>query len=415
MKMKTLWILLLVLALLAAGMCVWGIVSQTQIAELRVQVKELEAAMQTDEVTETVSTLEDPNALAAEFNGGSVTAAEAAEEYALISGYYQLLGMDEAEYAENAKYSVIDGLVEAKILENKAKEAGVYELTAEHESEIEAQVQAEYEDNIEYYMAFRFDDQKTEEQVREETIAYLNENGYSYEQMLADAWQDAWRAALYDYVTKDMVIDDAQLREFYETQVTTDEMTYQASFEEYEMDAEAGRTIVWHPEGVRKVEAFRIAFDDAQSIEYLSLQAAIEEGDSSKQAQLDALYVQLEGTAQAALNRIQNGEDFETVAAEFGGVTEYSVSAQSTLCGDAFRDAAMALEAVGDVSSPVRTDGGLSILRYASDVTAGKVPFEDVAEELRVNYEEEIKSGLYNSTVLGWIDEADIQYHLDTF
>ena len=415
MRMKTMTAIMLVLALIAAGMGVWAVLGQVRVNELSARIAELEASVNTVAEVEPIALVENPDAIAAEFNGGTVSAAEAAEEYAMLSGYYQLMGMDEAEYAENAKYSVIDGLVEQKVLEIKAREAGVYELTDERIAQLEEQVKTEYEDNIEYYMAFRFDESKTDEEVRQETIAYLDENGFSYEHMLEDARQNAWRDALYDHVTGDMTIDDAKLREFYETQATTDEMTYQASFSEYELDADAGRTIVWHPAGVRRVEYFQLAFDDAQAIEYLSLQAAIESGDTARQAELDALYAQLESQAQAAVSRIQGGENFASVAAEFGGVKETSIAAQSTICGEAFRDAGMALANVGDLSGAVRTDGGVCILRYAGDVAEGLVPFEDVAEELRMNYAEEIKTSLYNATVLQWMSEADIQYHLDTF
>lgn len=415
MKMKTMIAIMLVLALAAVGMGVWAVTSRNRVSELSAQVVELEAAMNVASEEEVIAEIADPDAIAAEFNGGTVSASEAAEQYAMIAGYYQLMGMDEAEYAENAKYSVIDGLVEQKILEIKAKEAGVYELTDERKAQIEEQVKAEYEDNIEYYMAFRFEEGMSDAEVREDTIAYLNENGYSYEQMFADAQQNAWRDALYEHVTKDTEISDDQLREFYETQVTTDEMTYQASFTEYEMDAEAGRSIAWHPAGVRKVEYFQIGFDDAQAIEYLSLQAAVESGDTSKQAELETLYSQLEQKAQAALGRIQSGEDFASVANEFGGMAEISIAAQSTICGETFRDAAMALANAGDVSGAVRVDGGICILRYAGDVAAGAVPFETIADSLRVNYEAEIRSSLYNATVLQWLNEAEIQYHLDTF
>ena len=63
----------------------------------------------------------------------------------------------------------------------------------------------------------------------------------------------------------------------------------------------------------------------------------------------------------------------------------------------------------------VHHHGGACILRYAGDVAEGAVPFETVADALRVNYAAEIRSSLYNATVLQWMDEANIQYHLDTF
>lgn len=357
MKNKRMFAAFLALACVAVGMGAWAVVGQVKLRAANARLEELEAWQTSSE--ETFDLNVDPEAIAAEFNGGVVTALEAAQEYETISAYYDMLGMDEAEYAEDLKYTVIDALVEEKLLALKAQEAGVYELNEEQLAQIEQRVKTEYEENIEYYMAFRFDESKTDEQVREETIDYLNENGYSYEQMLEEAKQNAWRDLLYEYVTKDMTIGEAELQEFYDSQVTTAEMTYSADFSEYEMDSEGGRAIVWHPEGVRRVEAIQLSFDADQSVEYLSLQAAAENGDAQSQTQLDALYQQLEQQVQTALERVQAGEDFLTVANDYGGAEEISVSDRSTLRGEAFRDAAMSLAEIGDVSGVVRTDGGV--------------------------------------------------------
>ena len=183
------------------------------------------------------------------------------------------------------------------------------------------------------------------------------------------------------------------------------------------MDAEAGRTLVWNPEGVRRIDTILISFSDDQSVDYLTLQAALESGDSAKLSELDALYAALEPRAQQALDRLNAGEDFVTLAGEYGTVSVNGsyVSDRSTLCGDDFRSAAMALESVGDVSGLVRTDGGLCILRYAADVPAGAVAYEDVRDELRATYEEELKTSQYNATVVAWIEEANPRYHTDVF
>ena len=415
MKMKRLTAMCLALAVLCAGLGVWAVTGQVRVSKLSTQVRALEAAQQ--ETGAARVSLENPDAIAAEFDGGVVTAAEAAEEYATLAAYYQMLGMSEADYAENAKQTVLDGLVESKVLEMKAKEAGVYELSDAQRTELEARVQQEYEDTLRYYMEFRFDESKSEDEVRAETVAYLDANGYSYESMLEEAEKNAWQDQLFDYVTRDMEIADDQLRELYQSQLESAEMTYTADFAEYEMDAEAGRTLVWNPEGVRRIDTIRIAFDSDQSVEYLSLQAALEGGDSAKLSELDALYAELEPRAQEALSRLNSGEDFDALAEEYGTVSAYGsyVSDRSTLGGDAFRDAAMALESVGDVSGIVRTDGGLCILRYAADVPAGAVAFEDVRDELRDTYEEELKSRAYNAAVVQWIEEANPQYHTDVF
>lgn len=416
MKTKRLTALCLALAVLCAGLGVWAVTGQVRVSRLSAQVRALEAA-QEDGAMYAAASVENPDAIAAEFDGGVVTAAEAAAEYATISAYYQMLGVSEADYAETAKLTVLDGLVEGKVLEMKAREAGVYELSDGQRAELESRVQQEYEDTLRYYMEFRFDDSKSEEEVRAETVAYLEANGYSYESMLEEAEKSAWQDRLFDYVTRDMEISDEQMREFYQSQVESAELTYTADFAEYEMDAEAGRTLVWNPEGVRRIDTILISFSDDQSVEYLTLQAALESGDSAKLSELDALYAALEPRAQQALDRLNAGEDFVTLAGEYGTVSVNGsyVSDRSTLCGDDFRSAAMALESVGDVSGLVRTDGGLCILRYAADVPAGAVAYEDVRDELRATYEEELKTSQYNATVVAWIEEANPRYHTDVF
>ena len=417
MKMKRLTALCLALAVLSAGLGVWAVTGQVRVSKLSAQVRALEAAQEEGSAMRAAVSVENPDAIAAEFDGGVVTAAEAAEEYATISAYYQMLGVPEADYAESAKQTVLDGLVEGKILEMKAKEAGVYALSDDQRAELENRVKQEYEDTLRYYMEFRFDDSKTEDEVRAETVEYLNANGYSYESMLEEAEKSAWQDRLFDYVTRDMEISDEQLREFYQSQVESAELTYTADFAEYEMDAEAGRTLVWNPEGVRKIDTILVSFSDDQSVEYLTLQAALEGGDSAKLSALDALYAALEPRAQQALDRLNAGEDFAALAGEYGTVSVNGsyVSERSTLCGDDFRSAAMALESIGDVSGLVRTDGGLCILRYAGDVVPGAVAYEDVRDELRATYAEEIKTSQYNATIVRWIDEANPRYHTDVF
>ena len=292
------------------------------------------------------------------------------------------------------------------------------EITDAERAEIEARATADFEENVNYYMAFRADDEKSEEDARNETIQYLAESGYTLEGAIEDAMQYAWQQRLYDYVTENTAADEAQLRAFYEQQLSSAELTYSADFSTYEMDVESGRVVVWNPEGVRRVQSILIPFDTEQSIQYLTMTSSAQEGGEDRSAEIDALYDALEPTAQAVLNRIQSGESFEALMQEYDGYgpAEGSrVNASSVIYGTDFRDAALALENIGDISGTVRTDGGLCILRYAGDVTPGPVPFEEVAEKLKSGYDEELKMSQYNATVVQWIADANVQYYQDRF
>lgn len=407
---------MLALVILCVGLAAWGVSGEIRIAKLNERIDAMSISTFFDAEDEQPELDEaQSNAIAAEFDGGKVTVGEVADEYALVCAYYEMMGMDAADYADDAKTAVLDGAIEEKILENKAKELGVFDLTDEQQSEIAQRVQEEYEENIEYYKVFRDGEGKSDDEVRAETIAYLNENGYSYDSMLDEAQKDAWKDQLFDAVTKDMSVTDEQLREFYETQAQSAELSYSADFAAYEMDAQGERIMLWNPEGVRQVEAILIPFDADQGVEYLTLQAALEEGDSSKLDALNTLYEALMPKAQEALSRAEAGEDFAALMQEYGDAGITRVSAKSSFCGDAFRDAAMALANPNDISAPVQTDGGICIIRYVGDVPSGRAAFEDVKDELLENYQAELKSSYYNSTVMGWIQQANVQYHLDAF
>lgn len=404
-------ILSVVLALATAVLALFLVRGNMEIGRLNARILELEAQLAGP------ADNYDPSAAAAEFNGGIVTAAEASAEYELFVPYYEMLGMDEADYAEEAKMDVLNLLVERKILENKAREFGVYDLDEAALAELEQRVQAEFEENVEYYMAFRFDESKSEAEARAETIEYLNENGYAYEDLLQQAKADAWTDRLYAHVTAGFAIDDAQLRAFYEEQLQRAEAIYSANYAEYESDCAAGKAVLWHPEGVRRVQMLVIPFDFEQSARYADLQALLAAGDASRLTELEMLYGELEEAGQQMLLRIQNGESFEAMIDEsgYGNAQGVSISAQSTIFGDALRDAAMALAETGDVSGLVRCDEGLCILRYIGNVTPGPVPFENVSEELRANHTEELKRSRYNAAVLQWVAEAEVICYPERF
>ena len=417
-KLKRLTALCAALAVLTVGFGAWAIVGQVRVSKLSARVAELEASAGSSYAGRPAAVDYDPDVVVAEFNGGVVTLGEAMPEYQMLVSYYEMLNMNVDDYAEDAQLTVLSGLVESKLLQMKAEELGLTTMSDAERGEIEAQATIDYEDTVNYYMAFRSEEGKSEADARAETVAYLLESGYTLEGAIEEAVQNAWQRRLYDYVTAELSVDDAQLRTFYDEQLSSAELIYTADFSEYEMDVESERVVVWNPEGVRRVQSILIPFDMDQNIEYLTLFAAAEEGAADQEAALNELYATLEPTAQQALDRLNAGESFEALMAEYGslGPREGScISERSVLYGDAFRDTALALQNIGDISGIVRTEGGLCILRYAGDVTPGAVPYEQVAAALQSGYEEELKTSRYNATVVQWLADANVHYYTDRF
>ena len=362
---------------------------------------------------------------AAEFNGGIVTVGEAAQAYAEIAVYYELAGLDASEYAETAKQEVLAALAEDKILYLKAQEYGVATPSEAQMQEIEAEVQRQYEEDVEYYMTFRSAEGKSEEQVREETVAYLEENGYTYASLLENATQELWRDRLYDAVTANVEMSEDMLRTLYESELETAKMVYTADVSEYEFDSMMGETILYHPAGIRNIQAILIGFSAEQAQRYVELQDALEAGDAAKLSEIEALYQEIVPRAQEVLDQIAQGEDFATLIDAYSDDEELSqeparsegvaVAEGSMLYQDAFINGAVALQNIGDTSGMVYVDAGIYILRYVSDVPEGAVAFEDVRDMLAETGMEEIRMAEYNRVVEEWLEEADIKYYADRF
>ena len=80
----------------------------------------------------------------------------------------------------------------------------------------------------------------------------------------------------------------------------------------------------------------------------------------------------------------------------------YAVHTESILWDPAFRDGAMKLEKIGDVSEPVLGSKGIHLLHYTRDIPAGAV---ELTEALRDQLKEEILSEKESTAVAAMVEE----------
>ena len=394
---------------------------ETLLAEKDARIAELEAALAAAKSEGFALT-----DAAAEFEGGTVTIEEARAEYEYRAYYYSAFGLGSEEYDDIIKQEVLESLAEDAILRAKAAEFGLYDLTEEDMKEIEQQANESFEENVAYYMSFRMVEGKTDEEIRQETIEYLAGEEYTLESVKQTLINQTWRDRLYEYVTQNVELTEENFRQHYEGELAGAELTYSADLMEYEYARMDGAVVLWNPEGYRRVKAILIGFDDAELDKYTQLaidleNAADDETRSRLLNEIDALYTSLQPIVDEVEDRISAGEDFMLLVDEYSAdentVVEptrsegYYVSNASQVYTDAFRDAAMALENIGDVSAPVKTDLGVYILKYEADVTPGAVAFEDVQEALKETALSAIADETYNETVEKWLEEANIVYY----
>ena len=114
-----------------------------------------------------------------------------------------------------------------------------------------------------------------------------------------------------------------------------------------------------------------------------------------------------EVTANLVKEKIDAGEDFETLLAEYG--TDPGMTSDDNAAGylvgegasyvEAFLNAALALAKDGDVSAPVESDYGWHIIKRVSTEAAHEIPYADVKEAFDV-YEQAIYQQQYYSEIV---------------
>lgn len=371
------------------------------------EVPSEEAAVLSEEIigsadaeTEIEIVEEEDAVLASAYNGDiKVMESEVKEEYdEMLASYltfYAQRGYQMDEYDQNFQSSVAMETVQMelsqRIAERHAKDNG-YELTDERLQEIEAEVNTALDNMREYYESYLgyygYEGEELEKIVNDE----LEASGYTQETLMESAKLKDVLDFIYNLATKDIEVTEEDARAYFDSKVKAQTEAY-ADVDMFINDyLSVGDEVVYTPEGVRLMQCIYVALEEdaemgeataseATAAEATAAEAAAEEATTS-----EASIEELSGKkkAEKIVEEIRGGMDFveamkaynEDSSTEEQLLRGYPVSAESNLYGEEFKNGAMALEKVGDVSDVIVTDYGYFILSYAQDLTAGAVDFE---------------------------------------
>lgn len=335
---------------------------------------------------------------AAEFIGGVVTLGQLRKACADVQEIAGALTQETIQ-------ELLEALVEQAVIELKQREYGVYDLDAD------AQLRLRHEADSQYAIM-----------AADYGADYLAAQGVSAEWIYDDLAAQLRQEALRDAVTSDITASDDDVRAGYESRAAAQETEFGLDPASYDMALMDGEMIFYNPPGYRRVQAILLAFDAEAQVEYDALAREMESAGDSVRIQellaaMDGLYATPLRTAEKLIERLNAGEEFAGIQAAYSGDAcgEYVVGPESAQYGDEFRDAAMALETVGDISGVVYSDWGVYILRYSGDVETGRVEFSEVEPLLRQAIETEARNAAYGAQVEKWLEEAEIVYYTDRF
>ena len=280
---------------------------------------------------------------------------------------------------------------------------------------------------------------------------------------------------LREYAIKDVAITEDEIKAEFDTRVNSAKTSYESDITAFGTAANNGETIYYRPAGYRYVKQILVGFPDdlnsalttansavttaqnalttaqkavddnnaAMNAEGVTAETKAElEGKAAElQAALDAAKADLDEKTAAAekakadafaaiqptvdevMAKIAAGEDFDALMEQYntdpgmkrepGKTNGYAVCAGFTPFETAFVDAAMALQNVGDVSEPVKSDSyGYYIIRYQSDIAEGAVALDDVHSGIESELLSAKQDETYDSTVDQWISEANVKTYI---
>ena len=368
-------------------------------------------------------------------------------------------GITELSEAEAGEYrdQIIESLTVSGIIECKLRELEMDQPTTDDLKEIEQQAGKLYNDVRQSYARQLMAQYPkiTEEEAREYALTFMALDEVTLD-VCRDQATDLWRVQQIEaYVGKDMAEPtEEELHAWYLTGIVYPlRNAYERDIPAYERDGlYQGAEMFYIPEGYRYIrhillpaagelsaqivklgleqEELAAAVTKAQNAldgyRYLNMNdaealKALEQAQAALDANRSAIQTLYGEIAQAAQEqtdeisrRLAQGESFDSLLREYGPDENmpkegYLVRADSILWDTAFRDAAMALGRIGEVSAPVVTPAGVHFLEYHADAVAGEQPLTgETPENVRALMKAERLNSLLQMNIQEWAKDYEI-------
>lgn len=414
--MKSLFSLILALLLLFAPASRAESDLRAENAALRAEVERLTARLEL---------YADPTVIAV-FDGGCVTYDDIREDYEMFVSFYSLFDIDISQSPDDLmalQLTLIDDCIERKLLDAYVERENIVLLSPEAEDAVLAEADAAYESALNEMLAYFDAEEALDAQAQAEQT--LEEIGSSRQEIRAAYLDEARQAAAVALITADITVSEDEIRACYEEKLSEDQEYYTSFPGEFAWADEFGFSL-WVPEGFRLARAVRIPFSEAQQAAYDEILIKSYETDdaaarSDLARQMDAIYEQLLPEAEAVYARLQAGESFETLRAEFA---EDSALLGSLAAPEGFlvsassweqfsTDEILALSSPGEVTGPLRCDSGYILCEYFAPVASGPVSYAeayDAVKELALSTK---RAQAYEDAVRQWREDARIEYLLN--
>lgn len=307
--------------------------------------------------------------------------------------------------------ATVESMIREAVITAHLKAAGYMDFSEEEEKAFLNEAQSQWDQLVAAYVE-RYLTEDTEEaraQLKEQAEQYFASMGGSVEVLAGDArTQAAWDKLRSD-LSGGYVPSEEEIQQVFDQFGGQYKAQYENNVGMYEFYTQYYGYESWYvPEGYRAVihilldvdadilKAFtdaQAAVDEAESAENVD-EAALQQAKEQLEAARAAVIASRQDTIDEIYARLEKGESFQTLIAEFGkdpGMQDetmlaegYHVHAESILWDPAFTAGAFQenMRQPGDVSQPVVGKYGIHILYYLKDVPGGLIMTDSIRDEI---------------------------------
>lgn len=361
-------------------------------------------------------------------NGEKVFRWQVTSLYNQNKSYYEgIAGVnldDSKNYKQKQQYmkDLLEQQIDNTVLFVSAKVGG-YDLS---EPERVAAVEDDYnsfvERNVKFYAENNFrGDANAQEKAKNKLDQSLKENNLTVERIKLGLYINAVSKKMTDKLTAEINYDQAKLTELYEQRVAEQKEKYTKDPAAYANDAVTPQSLVFFsPAGYIRVKHILIGLPkETQSridklssdlVEAIKEQTALAKQKGAQDAavvsgskkieklQGDIELLRKQGieqskpSAEEVLKKVNDHVNFDMLMAEYGsdpGMKEYPANQFGYLMNKdtnfiaEFKDAALALQNVGDTTGLVQSSYGYHIIKLVDKIQEGPTPFEKVEKILK--------------------------------
>lgn len=329
-----------------------------------------------------------------------------------------------ADECRTQRESIINYLINEKIVLDQTKQMGIDAFTEEEQQSIEDDYNSFIEQSIESFKSYVNAGESGTSEVNGDA-AILAEAEKIFDEKLAECgmtrddilmWFRNAKLAdkLKEKLSADEPVEYSDAEEEYNSIVDGIKQVYENDPSEYESNLYY--KYYWLPENSRMIKHILIKFDSGDSDEISACRENNDEAGAEK-AKEKALE-KIKPRAEEVINMLDNGGDFDEIAQAYsedtglsGNPDGYLVIPNGTNYYAEFQQAAYELENIGDYKL-ISTDLGWHIEMYASDAVITEENQKSLIESILKTMQDNSTTSAYNSAMQKWREEYsyDIDY-----